>query len=119
MSKYLYTQKQIQEYFMLFGVDVTKENRQTGKSTAIALKTIAKAIENPGQVIYIVDHFNQAQSNRSLAYEINGMITKLNLRGLDLKNNLAGSSLVFNLFEPNAKEQHNIKFGDKMDKLLK
>lgn len=54
----------------------------TGKTTAIALKTIGEAMSNPNTPIRIVDHHDSSFSNKHLCNLIQEIITSLNLKNL-------------------------------------
>jgi len=52
-------------------IDMLK--RRTGRTTAIAFKTIGEAIANPGKSIAVEDHYNTQKSNRMLLEKIMGI----------------------------------------------
>ena len=56
--------------------------RRSGRTTAIALKTIGEAISNPNTPIRIVDHHDSSFSNKHLCNLIQEIITSLNLKNL-------------------------------------
>lgn len=56
--------------------------RQTGRSTAIALRTIAEALNKPNCNQFFVDHDNNSQNNFRLALTIEEIIDKLGLSDL-------------------------------------
>jgi hypothetical protein len=55
-------------------------DRQTGRSTIQALRYIALAIENPGTVYKIADHYGTVQANRLLCDQIHKMVSQMCLR---------------------------------------
>lgn len=63
-------------------------DRRTGRSTVIALRTIAEAIENPEKKIKIIDHYSTYDSNKILAHTICDMIQVMQLKCLvvDMSN---------------------------------
>jgi hypothetical protein len=78
------------------------DNRCTGKSTAIALKTIAEAIEKPFTPIVIKDHFPSRQADEHLAHMIRQIVGVLDLKMMIFKRTHIRSESVF-----------TIQFGDK------
>jgi len=56
-------------------------NRQTGRSTALALYYIARAIENPGSEIVVRDHHDSDAAHELLRDRIREIIHKLGLQG--------------------------------------
>jgi hypothetical protein len=68
-------------------------DRRTGRSTAIALRTITWAIENPDQPISIRDHHPTIKAHQFLARMIADMIQKLELQHLTI--NRAKLTLIF------------------------
>ena len=56
--------------------------RQTGRSTAIALATIAEALKKPNCNQFFVDHDNNPRNNTQLALLIQETINKLGLSDL-------------------------------------
>lgn len=56
--------------------------RQTGRSTAIALATIAEALKKPNCNQFFVDHDNNPRNNTQLALTIEEIINKLGLSDL-------------------------------------
>lgn len=56
--------------------------RQSGRTTAIALKTISEAMSNPNTPIRIVDHCDNSFSNKHLCDLIQEIITSLNLKNI-------------------------------------
>lgn len=60
--------------------------RGTGRTTAIALETIARAIKNPETRIDIVDHHDSAFARRELAYKIADICEKLGLKHLVIRD---------------------------------
>ena len=57
------------------------KHRCTGRTTNIALKTIAQSAQCPKQNIPIRDHHNTVESHRHLASMIESMLAKLQLTG--------------------------------------
>lgn len=58
-----------------------RESRGTGKSTAIALKAIAKALERPGQSVLLYDHHGTSSADKILAGTVARIINDLKLHG--------------------------------------
>lgn len=54
--------------------------RFTGRSTALALRVIAEAIENPGKKVLIRDHVNLHRANNHLRGTVQEFVRKLGLR---------------------------------------
>ncbi len=67
-------------------------SRATGRSTAIALETIAKAIRHPYTPIAIVDHHPGKYADNHLARMIQDIITRLSLRELYVRKMKDGES---------------------------
>jgi len=97
MKKYLISKKDQIEYKNATGLDLKKEKRRTGTSTAIALETIAKSIRNPNEEIRIIDHFPTRQADKHLMKTIYYMIESLNLVGFEF--NKTELTIKFNLYE--------------------
>lgn len=57
-------------------------DRRTGRTTVIALRTIAEAIKNPEKKIKIIDHYDTWYSNKLLAHKIYDMIQVMQLECL-------------------------------------
>ena len=60
-------------------------SRRTGRTTAQALKFIAKAIENPYKKVHIVDHHNTTAKQCSPADRMNWELCLAIIAALDLK----------------------------------
>src|SRR5688572_1073006 len=61
-------------------------NRNTGRTTALALRHLSDAIANPGKPITVSDHFDTQQAHESLL----GLIGKIGCQlGLDVTTNIA------------------------------
>jgi len=73
------------------------ERRRTGRSTAIALRTIAEAIDNPCKPIKVSDHFDGPHADRFLLGTIGEMIKQLDLNGFVF--NQSDRTLRFFLYE--------------------
>ena len=54
--------------------------RQSGRSTALALRYISNAIEHPLTPIIIKDHIDSGEAHRQLAENVKMMIFKLELK---------------------------------------
>ncbi len=59
--------------------------RGTGRTTALALRIIAQAIEDPHREYPIVDHQDTIIANRSLAERVNAMVSCLGLAHITVK----------------------------------
>lgn len=59
-----------------------KEIRRTGKSTALALRYIADAIENQQEYIEVKDHFPTEQASKYLLQTIMSMCKQLNFTNI-------------------------------------
>ena len=73
-------------------VDLEKQydelkKRQTGRTTAIALRTIGEAMSDPYTPIKFVDHVDNKMSNRNLCECIKNLIEKLGLKHLHIDCN--------------------------------
>lgn len=73
-------------------VDLEKQyeelkKRRTGRTTAIALRTIGEAMSDPNTPIKIVDHVDNKMSNRGLCECIKNLIEKLGLKHLHIDCN--------------------------------
>lgn len=69
------------------------ETRQTGRSTALALKALGEALQNPGYSIYIKDHHNTQHAHRELLNLCKQMAEKLNLKYIEF--NLSNTSITY------------------------
>lgn len=96
-KNYLISKKEIKEFKAATGLNLKKERRRIGTSTAIALETIAKSIRNPNKKIRIIDHFPTRQADRHLRSIVYDMVQSLNLTGFEF--NLAEITIKFNLYE--------------------
>lgn len=56
-----------------------KEVRRTGKSTVLALRAIASAVESPGTRVLIKDHHPHPQADQHLAHLISDIVRELKL----------------------------------------
>ena len=56
--------------------------RCTGRTTAIALRTIASALERPHEVVHFRDHHDTVAASRDLAHMIVGMVAAIGLKHL-------------------------------------
>ena len=72
-------------------------NRQTGKSTALALKYISLAISQPDKWIQIRDHIGTRASNRHLFAMTREIVYKLELKCIIF--NECSNQIKFNLYE--------------------
>ena len=61
-------------------------NRCTGRTTAIALKTIAEAIRRYGHEIPVIDHIDKPRCHEYLFNTIRSLISQLNLKGFTLNH---------------------------------
>ncbi len=73
-------------------VDLEKQydelkKRQTGRTTAIALRTIGEAMSDPNTPIKFVDHMDNKVANRGLCECIKNLIEKLGLKHLHIDCN--------------------------------
>jgi len=66
----------------------TLDNRGTGRSTIIALETIAKAMRQEGLQVHVTDHHGTAEADRHLSNMIMSIITDLKLSGFTLKHTI-------------------------------
>lgn len=58
------------------------QGRRTGRSTCIALRAIAKAIENPGVGVLLVDHHHGNQADFHLSRMVLMMVQSIGMRHL-------------------------------------
>lgn len=77
---------------------------QTGRTTAIALRTIAEAISHPGREVVIMDHSDFPEADRHLARNIERMIQRLELRALSVRRVLIGRHRYVLVFGASADE---------------
>lgn len=96
MEKWLISKAQIDDFEKATGQSFPKDRRR-GRSTAIALETIAAAIRSPGNDVKIIDHWDNRQSNRYLMETIADVINKLGLKGFSLEK--SELLLKFRLYE--------------------
>jgi hypothetical protein len=73
--------RRIARHIEEFGV-IPDMTRGTGRSTALALQCIARAIENPHSCISVTDHFHTAAADRMLLGMVVDMIAALGLRSI-------------------------------------
>lgn len=64
------------------------QERCTGRSTALALEFVAKAIRNPHEWVVITDHHDSAPSNNLLASTCRDIIAALGLRHFQFRSNM-------------------------------
>jgi hypothetical protein len=93
----LHTQEMVDQINQqLVGGYAWHHHRRQGKSTAAALKYIAKAVEHPGVPIILLDHYGTSQSNQHLSRMVVDLIHKLDLQHMHVSRNRQGNfSLVF------------------------
>lgn len=72
---------------------VWPESRASGRSTAIALEAVAKAIRNPQEWVAVVDHYERARPihHVELAKQAMGFACALNLMYFERDRNLIRS----------------------------
>lgn len=58
------------------------QERRTGRSTALALKYIAEAIQNPRKPVQIKDHHDSALAHRRLFQVTREMVKRLDLQNM-------------------------------------
>lgn len=72
------------------------QDRCTGKSTALALKYIADAIENPNKRIVVKDHYGTQEADRYLLRKAQEVVEMLDLK--EIKFNTVNNTILFNLY---------------------
>lgn len=82
----------------LTGVVIPDAQRGTGRTTAIALKLLAAAIENPGRFILVEDHHGTPEANKMLLAKMENMAFDLGLKHLEF--NKSSPTVVFKLWGP-------------------
>ena len=75
---------------------VVGEDRQTGKSTGIALQCIGKALSSPGVSISIRDHYDTIQADRFLFDQVQLLCAKLELKFIIF--NRSTLSIVYDIY---------------------
>lgn len=61
-------------------------NRHTGRTTRMILKTIYTAMYNPGQPIWITDHYNTLSNiEGNVVPKVRETIARLQLKGFEIK----------------------------------
>lgn len=80
----LHTPEMLMDYAKRTGEHYPVE-RHTGRSTAIALRLMAAAIENPETYTQIRDHYNTDQANEYLGWQIQEMCSKLGLEHMHVE----------------------------------
>ncbi|AUO78195.1 hypothetical protein RsoPWF2_32 [Ralstonia phage vRsoP-WF2] len=81
----------------LTGWVIYDAERATGRSTAIALSLLGKAIANPGVAVQIREHHGTRPADESLMRLMRDMVFRLGLKGMTFSQNL---TVTFNLWEP-------------------
>ena len=81
------------------GYPDSDENRYTGKSLGIALETIGKALQNPSKPFQILDHYHTQEANEHLAFMIEDIIPKLDLKFLKIDNTNSKFYIRYDLLE--------------------
>lgn len=69
------------------------QERRTGRSTALALKYIAEAIENPRQPVQIRDHHDVLRAHRDLFERVREMVRQLGLEHMVFREH--GNTVTF------------------------
>lgn len=119
-KKYMISHAEMQAFTLATGMDIKLLDRRTGKSTALALRYIADAIENPSKPIKIIDHTDIHTANVLLFNNIVTMLNDLNLQYIEFNNK--NLTITFNLYEPEPltkKQKYEKKFNNKIDRILK
>jgi hypothetical protein len=75
------------------------DSRCTGRSLGIALKIIGTALCSPGESFYINDHHGSHNADKSLAWMIQGIIEKLDLKYLKITQSDKLFKIKYTLFE--------------------
>lgn len=70
--------------------------RRTGRSTRIALSLISSARNSPGIYFEIVDHYPTREACRHLAYLIQDLLSKMELRGFKVTFGQGRQTIVYN-----------------------
>jgi hypothetical protein len=70
--------------------------KQTGRSSRLALGYILEAWSHQGRVVGIVDHFPTSRSDVDLAHRVRDMIEQMGLRGFTVDRTPNSTSVVFN-----------------------
>jgi hypothetical protein len=88
----LVTNRHRAEYLAYSGVPFM-ENRCSGRSTAIALEAVAKAIKTPQEWVAVVDHYERARpiDHVNLARQAMGIAEFLNLQFFERDQNMIRS----------------------------
>lgn len=63
---------------------VNLEERRTGKSTALALKYLSEAIQNPGTMVTIKDHLSESLNDKYLGDLIKDISDRLGLQDVQV-----------------------------------
>lgn len=105
--------KRLREHMIRhYGIDPVSSDRRTGKTTSMALKTIALAIDNAGVDIPIVDHYDTHRSNLNLCDTIKMTIAMLNLQGFAFSS--IRNTLRFCLIDEHCPDESGEQLNDKM-----
>jgi hypothetical protein len=70
--------------------------RRTGKSTAIALRILAEAIDNPNKWVPVVDHHDKRSSHMALLDKVQKLSCKLDLKFMIFNRQVC--SVMFELY---------------------
>ena len=70
-------------------------NRATGRSTVRALEAIARAIRNPGQLIYVQDHHYGDRADEHLLSMIRGYVENLGFEYFSFGKSITGFWVCF------------------------
>lgn len=84
--------------------------RRTGRTTAIALQAISKAIRHPGKPIYCEDHHAGSQAARHMTSLIRDTIARLNLQGIEVSQKGDRVELLFGKPTKTLAQQMSAKF---------
>lgn len=96
-DKYLISQDFIKEIEKATGQKYDKQ-RRTGRTTMLALQTIARAMYKPERDHVISDHYGTTGADKNMAFMIERIISQLYLKGFEI--NYKRMTLTFHLFEP-------------------
>lgn len=98
----LLTERELVESIKVAGVQAIKDAGDglfSGRTTGQMLAFIARAIQLPNEIVYVIDHEGDIGANRAghntLAYRLDEFVSKLELRCMWVKVSESGLVLMF------------------------
>lgn len=71
--------------------------RATGRTTALALSYIVKAMQNPFEPVAMLDHFDTTEAHANMKDVVNNLLSRLDFRGFVITRGPASRAGVWSL----------------------